>query len=93
MAENDNLYNIASKYKTTVNEIKKLNNLSSDLLQIGQKLQIPVISSISKYTVQKGDTLYGISRKFNTTVSDLLALNNLSSSVLQIGQELIVKST
>ena len=93
VVKNDNLYNIASKYKTTVNEIKKLNNLSSDLLQIGQKLQVPVISSISKYTVQKGDTLYGISRKFNTTVSDLLALNNLSSSVLQIGQELIVSST
>lgn len=88
--KNDNLYNLAKKYNTTVEEIKRLNNLSTDVLQIGQKLQIPIISTTSKYIVQKGDSLYSISRKFNTTVSDLIGLNNLSSSVLQIGQELLI---
>ena len=36
----DNLYSIARKYNTTVQEIKKKNNLSSNLLSIGQKLII-----------------------------------------------------
>ena len=36
----DSLYSIASKYNTTVDNIKKLNNLTSNILQIGQKLII-----------------------------------------------------
>jgi LysM repeat protein len=36
----DNLYDIAKKYNTTVDSIKKKNNLTSNLLQIGQKLTI-----------------------------------------------------
>lgn len=37
----DTLYGIASKYKTTVALLKKVNKLKSDKLQIGQKLTIP----------------------------------------------------
>ncbi len=83
----DTLWSIASKYGTSVNKLKEINNLSSNLISIGQKLILP---STNKYIVKKGDTLYGISRKFNTTVSDLVKLNNLKSSTLQIGQVLII---
>jgi len=34
----DTLYSIASRFNTTVDEIKRLNNLSSNLLSIGQIL-------------------------------------------------------
>ena len=37
----DSLWLIANNYNTTVDEIKKLNNLSSNTLQIGQKLLVP----------------------------------------------------
>ena len=37
----DNLYAIARDYNTTVDAIKKRNNLTSNLLSIGQKLIIP----------------------------------------------------
>ena len=36
----DNLYSIARKFNTTVDEIKRKNNLSSNNLSIGQKLKI-----------------------------------------------------
>lgn len=36
----DNLYSIALKFKTTVDSIKKKNNLTSNLLSVGQKLVI-----------------------------------------------------
>ena len=36
----DNLYSIARKYNTTVDSIKKKNNLTSNVLSIGQKLII-----------------------------------------------------
>ena len=84
----DSLYKIASQYSTTVEELKKLNNLSSNILQIGQKLNIPniTISDGQTYIVQKGDSLYSISKQFDTTVEELKKLNNLSSNLLQIGQ-------
>ncbi|PAE25755.1 LysM peptidoglycan-binding domain-containing protein [Bacillus sp. 7894-2] len=37
----DTLFHLSIKYKTTVTDIKKANNLSSDLLSINQKLEIP----------------------------------------------------
>ena len=36
----DNLYYISQKYNTTVDSIKRKNNLTSNLLSIGQKLII-----------------------------------------------------
>ena len=65
----------------------KLNNLSSNLLSIGQILKIPITNS-NTYTVQKGDSLYSIAKKFNTTVNEIKAKNNLTSNTLSIGQVL-----
>ena len=36
----DNLYSIANRYNTTVDEIKNKNNLTTNLLSIGQILKI-----------------------------------------------------
>ena len=38
----DSLYKIAQKFNTTVNDIMKLNNITTSLLQIGQQLKIPI---------------------------------------------------
>ena len=91
----DTLYSIAKKFNTTVDEIKRLNNLTSNTLSIGQVLRIPNSSSdnvpetpIGTYTVKAGDTLYGIANKFNTTVDEIKRLNNLTSNTLSIGQVL-----
>ena len=88
----DSLYSIARKYNTTVDEIKKLNNLSSNLLSIGQVLKIPSGSSTNTYVVKSGDSLYSIARKYNTTVDEIKKLNNLSSNLLSIGQVLKIPS-
>ena len=96
-AKGDSLYQIAKKYNTTVDELKKLNNLSSNNLTIGMKLKIPVSSSTTNneetpsstktytYQVKKGDTLYQIAKNNNTTVDAIKKLNNLSSNTLTIG--------
>ena len=92
----DSLYKIAKEFNTTVNELKEINNLSSNLLSIGQKLIIPnnnkEITNTNTYTVKSGDSLYKISKLFNTTVDELKRINNLSNNLLSIGQILIIPS-
>lgn len=83
----DNLYSIANKYNTTVDEIKSLNNLTSNILSINQKLLIPSTKA-NTYTVKKGDNLYSIARNYNTTVDEIKRKNNLTSNILSIGQVL-----
>ena len=83
----DTLWSIAKNNGTTVEKIKEINNLKSNLLSIGQKLLL----SNNNYTVKKGDTLYSIAKKYNTTVSNLKSVNNLKSDLLSIGQKLIIK--
>ena len=87
----DSLYKIANQYNVTVDAIKRANNLTTNNLQIGQVLRIPLgTSRETTYTVKSGDSLYSIAKKYNTTVNRLKELNNLSSNLLNIGQILIV---
>lgn len=94
VVKGDSLWSIANKFNTTVANLKSLNNLSSNLLQIGQKLKINATSlnPINEYyTVKKGDTPYSIASKNNLTVQELKDINNLTSNNLSIGQTLLIK--
>lgn len=84
----DNLYSIANKYSVTVDQIKSLNGLISNLLTIGQELLIPSTDTAKIYTVVSGDSLYKIAQKNNTTVDIIKTINNLTSNNLSIGQKL-----
>lgn len=89
----DTLYSIASKYGISVNTLKNYNNLTTNVLNIGQKLNIPVTSeqpssNYLDYVVKKGDSLYSIASKYNTNVSDIMKINNLNTSLLNIGMVL-----
>lgn len=92
----DSLWSIASKNNTTVDNIKKLNNLSSNNLSVGQVLKLSYdakkedIKESNIYTVKKGDSLWLIANKYGTTVDELKNANNLKSNTLSIGQTLII---
>lgn len=80
----DSLWSIANKYGTTVDKLKDINKLNSNLLSIGMKLLVP--KSNNEYIVKSGDTLYSIASKYGSNVNELINLNNLSSTNLSIGQ-------
>ena len=95
----DTLWSIASKYGTTIDEIKKLNNLKSNSLTVGQTIK--VISTEKEiipedyllYKVKEGDSLWKISSIYNTSVDTLKKINNLDTTNLTINQQLFVPKT
>ena len=86
----DTLYSIAAKYNVTVSDLKNANQLTSNVITVGQELIIPTKNTYQTYAVVTGDTLSGIAKKFNTTVAKLKEINHLTSDFLQIGQLLLV---
>lgn len=88
----DSLYKIAGLYETSVNEIKNINGLLNNNLEINQVLKIPTTSSNQvnyiNYKVKSGDSLYKIANLYDVTVNEIKNLNNLTSNNLAIDQVL-----
>jgi membrane-bound lytic murein transglycosylase D len=99
----DVLGSIAIKHGVTVTQLKSWNNLSSNLIKVGQILKInsssgntlaenqSKSSSPRTYIVQPGDSLWVISKKHNgITIEDIKRLNNLNTNNIKPGQKLII---
>ena len=88
----DTLWSIAKRFGISVDELKKINNLTSNSLRVGQTLILskkeeePIEENT--YVVKQGDTLYSIARIYNISVDELKNINNLTSDTLSIGQVL-----
>lgn len=92
----DTLWSIARRFNTTVEDLMKYNNLSSDVITVGTVLTIPTTTdsstnlNSSMYVVKAGDTLWNIAKRYNTTVEILMMMNNLNTDLITIGQRLMV---
>lgn len=90
----DTLYLVAKKCGISVNSLKSINNLSSNYLSVGQRLNIPSGSTASagssSYRVQSGDTLFLIAQKYGITVTALKQANGMIGSSLWVGQSLTI---
>jgi membrane-bound lytic murein transglycosylase D len=100
----DVLGTIASKHGITITQLKEWNNLSSNLIRVGQTLTVKKTianktlaentsgpTSPQTYVVQPGDSLWIISKKLaGLTVEDIKRLNNLNGNSIKPGQKLII---
>ena len=96
----DTLYKIAQENNTTVDELVKLNNISTpDVINIGQEFLLPddqVVNTDAEefYTIKSGDTLSKIAQENNTTVDELVRLNNIENRDYIIsGQKIKIHQT
>ncbi len=101
--EGENLFRLALRYGTTVEELVSLNKLTdSNSLQVGQRLNIPSSDTVSisagpamttggTYIVQRGDTLNGIALRYKISVWELVHANSLRGpNIIFVGQKLTI---
>ncbi len=95
----DTLSEIAQRNGVQVAQLRAVNTLRGNLINVGQKLRIPSGSSSAAggevvaayettYRVSRGDTLWQIANRYGTSVKQLRRVNGKSSDVLQVGQVL-----
>ena len=93
----DSLSSIGVRFKVSVADLKRSNNLTGDGLQIGQKLKVEHSEAVSgtdnlrrlSYRVRRGDSLYLIAEKFDIRIRDITRWNKISrNEFLQPGQRL-----
>ncbi|MRG85765.1 LysM peptidoglycan-binding domain-containing protein [Salinibacillus xinjiangensis] len=82
----DTLWSIAHKFGTSVDNIKRANELKSDQIQKNQRLIIPK----AFHKVESGDFLTVLSRIYDTPVDAIKEANDLSSDFVRIGQTLVI---
>lgn len=99
----DMLEKIARKYRISVDELMKLNQLTSTRLKVGQVLYVPknapkkVVAKEQEgkfYTVKNGDSPWTIAVKNHMRVEELLELNKLnekSAKKLKPGDRLKIR--
>jgi len=81
----DTLWSIAQRYQTTVDNLKKINNLTSDTIYPGQKLNL-----YKSHVVKSGDTLWRLAQNYGVSVADIRRMNNLTSDTIYVGQTLFI---
>lgn len=91
---------IADKYRVTLIELKKWNNLKGNNIMVGKKLKIytyqkrsvkttPNSNISTTYEVQPGDTLFSIATQFpGVSIDDLKKWNDISGDSIQPGIQL-----
>ena len=93
----DTLSQIAVKHKVSISSLKRANNLTSNLIKVGQELVIKAPASGPKttpvrklnYQVRSGDSLYLIAKRFDLKINDITSWNKLDKNkYLQPGQRL-----
>lgn len=88
----DSLWRISHRFHTTIDYIKSLNNLRSDMIYVNQPLKVPSHSNVSTlyYTVQPGDNLWAIAQRLGVTVNGIKAATGLTSDTIFVGQMLTI---
>lgn len=99
----DTLWSISAGASQSVEEIKSLNNLSSDLIFPGDVLKVDAEApsaapaeeteadnDATTYTIEAGDTLFAIASQFDISIDEIKAWNNLSSDLIIAGKTIVV---
>jgi LysM repeat protein len=83
----DTLWELSQVHNASVENIKKWNHLTTDLIYPGEVL---TIAAEKHYTVKQGDTLWDIARDQHVSVQALMEWNQLYTNLIHPGLNLVI---
>lgn len=86
----DTVWALSQKLGVSIQDLEKQNSIdsSTDMIFVGQKLQVKSSQSKQTITVKSGDTLWDLAQAYHVSVAQLQAANHLSGDMLSVGQQL-----
>lgn len=101
VAPGDTLSEIALRFKVSLDQLMKHNELVNDHIVVGQRLRLPAPAferadgakkpgAIIAHRVEQGDTLGSIALRYNTTVRAIQIWNLMQDDKIKIGQRIQV---
>jgi membrane-bound lytic murein transglycosylase D len=99
------LGSIAELYNVSVANLRKWNDISGNVIKVGEKLKVysntspsdlvtektvKSKSSVKSHKVVRGESLDSISKKYDVSISELKKMNNLTSNKILVGQKIIL---
>lgn len=102
--EDETLYAIARRYKSSIADIIQYNDIKNNRIEIGQILSVLVdagakneeekaTTSGHRHLIKEGETLYSISKMYGIKVEELKKRNNLTHNSISHGQLLVIYDT
>ena len=96
VSKGDSLWKIAKEFDTEVNDLKKVNYLTSNTLSLNQNLLIPLSNDQNQtfipyhaHIISEGDTLWNLGIQYKISPAEIAKNNGLRmNSLLTIGKEL-----
>lgn len=85
----DTVEKVAARFNISAETIKWANDMSSDAIEPGRKLDIPPVNGVI-YTVKEGDTTASIAERYKADEQTIIAFNDLELSGLRAGRKLIL---
>lgn len=88
----DTVWGLSQKYGVSIQTLEEQNSLdtNTDLIFVGQRLQVSGAKKDVNYTVKSGDTLWDLAQTYHLTVAQLQKANDLTGDMLSVGQTLII---
>lgn len=83
----DTLWSIASSYNMTVEQLKNLNDITDERINVDDKL---VVEQTNIHIIQQGDTLTSIAAQYGQTAAEIMKQNQLDSDVIFPGEKIVI---
>ena len=90
--QGDTVWELSQKLGVSIDDLEAQNSIDSktDLIFVGQKLQVRSAKTTQTHTVKSGDTLWDLAQQYHVSVAQLQKANHMTGDVLSVGQQLTI---
>ena len=88
--QGDTVWGLSQQTGVSIQDLEQQNSIDAktDLIFVGQRLQVKSAKTTQTYSVKSGDTLWDLAQTYHLSVAQLQKANALTGDMLSVGQKL-----